>query len=120
MPNIQAAMLNDNIQSLIIQGMLRPYPSVKLSHTTVPTTINGGPHGMHTMGDTWVKAHKKASQTGTATTPSCTYCHGTTSAGTPLSAIKVAKTIKAGGFGVKKWAAGYQVSCFSCHNGPIK
>ena len=109
---------NDNIQSLAIQGHTGTISECKACHATVPTTVNGGPHGMHTTGDIWVKAHKKASKTGTATTPSCTYCHGTTSAGTPLSAIKVAKTIKAGGFGVKKWPAGYQVSCFSCHNGP--
>jgi len=84
----------------------------------VPTTVNGGPHGMHTTGNAWVKSHQEANKKGTATTPSCAYCHGTTSAGTPLSAIKVKKTINAGDFGTKNWPAGYQVSCFSCHNGP--
>jgi hypothetical protein len=74
---------------------------------------------MHTTGDAWAKAHEKANKNGSATTPSCAYCHGTTPAGTPLSAIKAAKkTINAGEFGTKTWSAGYQVSCFSCHNGP--
>ena len=112
--------VDDNTQSLAVQGHTGTIAECKACHATVPTTVNGGPHGMHTTGDAWVKSHKKASKIGTATTPSCTYCHGTTSAGTPLSAIKVAKTINAGPFGTKNWAAGYQVSCFSCHNSPIK
>jgi hypothetical protein len=110
--------VDDNTQSLAVQGHTGTIAECKSCHTTVPTTVNGGPHGMHTTGDAWVKAHEDASKNGTATTPSCAYCHGTTSAGTPLSAIKVAKTINAGEFGTKNWPAGYQVSCFSCHNGP--
>ncbi len=106
---------DDNTQSVAIQGHVGTLAECTACHTTVPTTVNGGPHGMHTTGNAWVKSHEDANKNGT---PSCTYCHGTTSAGTPLSAIKVAKTINAGEFGTKNWPAGYQVSCFSCHNGP--
>lgn len=109
---------DDNTQSIAVQGHSGTIAECKACHTTVPTTVNGGPHGMHTTGDAWIEVHKDANKNGTTTTPSCAYCHGTTSAGTPLSAIKVAKTINAGEFGTKNWAAGYQVSCFSCHNGP--
>ncbi|MCX7094629.1 MAG: hypothetical protein NTY50_14445 [Methylobacter sp.] len=109
---------DDNVQSEAVQGHSGTIAECKACHTTVPTTENGGPHGMHTTGDAWVKGHEEANKNGTATTPSCAYCHGTTRAGTPLSAIKVAKTINAGDFGTKNWPAGYQVSCFSCHNGP--
>jgi hypothetical protein len=98
---------NDNVQSLAIQGHTGTINECASCHSTVPTTVNGGPHGMHTTGDAWVSAHKKASKT------NCAYCHGTTSAGTPLSAIKVAKTINK-----KNFAAGTQISCYSCHNGP--
>ena len=108
----------ENIQSENIQGHAGPVAECTACHTKVPATVNGGPHGMHTTGNVWVKSHQEANKRGSATTPSCAYCHGTTSAGTPLSAIKVAKTINAGDFGVKNWPAGYQVSCFSCHNGP--
>lgn len=110
--------VDDNTQSIAVQGHSGPVAECSACHKTIPTTVNGGPHGMHTTGDAWVKSHEKANKNGSATTPSCAYCHGTTSAGTPLSAIKVAKTINAGEFGIKNWPANYQVSCFSCHNGP--
>lgn len=109
---------DENLQSIAVQGHAGTVAECKACHTTVPNTVNGGPHGMHTTGDAWVNQHEDANKNGTATTPSCSYCHGTTSAGTPLSAVKVAKTIDADEFGIKNWPAGYQVSCFSCHNGP--
>lgn len=109
---------DDNTQSIAVQGHAGTVAECTACHKTVPATVNGGPHGMHTTGNSWVKSHQEANKNGTAATPSCAYCHGTTAAGTPLSAIKVAKTINAGDFGTKSWPAGYQVSCFSCHNGP--
>ncbi|MEQ1636614.1 MAG: hypothetical protein ABL903_07970 [Methylococcales bacterium] len=113
-----SAHVDDNTQSIAVQGHAGTVAECSACHKTIPTTVNGGPHGMHTTGDAWVKSHEKANKNGSATTPSCAYCHGTTRAGTPLSAIKVAKTINAGEFGIKNWPANYQVSCFSCHNGP--
>lgn len=107
---------DENLQSIDLQGHAGPVAECTACHTTIPTTVKGGPHGMHTTGNPWVKAHQDAAEHGG--TASCTYCHGTTSAGTPLSAIKVAKTINAGDFGIKNWPAGYKVSCYSCHNGP--
>ena len=107
---------DDNTQSIAVQGHAGTVAECTACHKTMPTTVNGGPHGMHTTGNAWVKSHQDAAEhVGSA---SCTYCHGATPAGTPLSAIKVAKTINAGEFGIKNWPAGYQVSCFSCHNGP--
>ena len=109
---------DDNAQSITAQGHAGTIAECSACHATTPTTFNGGPHGMHTSGNAWVSSHQGAKKNGTATTPSCAYCHGTSNAGSPLSAIKVAKTINAGEFGTKNWPAGYQVSCFSCHNGP--
>ena len=105
--------VDDNTQSIAVQGHAGPVAECTACHNTIPTTVNGGPHGMHTTGDAWVSGHQSANKNGT---PNCTYCHGTTSAGTPLSAIKVAKTINAGSFGIKNWPKDYQVSCYSCHN----
>lgn len=102
---------DDNTQSIAVQGHAGTVAECTACHTTVPTTVNGGPHGMHTTGDAWVSSHKKASKTG------CDYCHGTTSAGTPLSAVKVTKTLAVEN-GTKTFAAGTQISCYSCHNGP--
>lgn len=107
---------DDNVQSIALQGHAGTVAECTACHKTVPNTVNGGPHGMHTTGNAWVNAHQDAAEHGGSA--SCTYCHGTTSTGTPLSAIKVAKTINAGEFGAKNWPAGYQVSCYSCHNGP--
>ncbi len=107
---------DENLQSIGLQGHAGPVAECRACHSTVPITVNGGPHGMHTTGNSWVSSHQDAAEH--AGTTSCTYCHGTTSAGTPLSAIKVAKTINAGEFGIKNWPAGYRVSCYSCHNGP--
>ncbi|WGS88258.1 hypothetical protein [Methylomonas sp. UP202] len=103
---------DENLQSIALQGHAGPIAECSACHTTVPNTVNGGPHGMHTTGNAWVNQHEDAGKSG------CSYCHGTTSAGTPLSEVKVAKTINAGEFGTKSWPAGYRVSCYSCHNGP--
>jgi hypothetical protein len=107
---------DENDQSIAVQGHAGPVAECTACHKTVPRTVNGGPHGMHTTGDSWVEDHKDAAEHGG--TAGCTYCHGDTAKGTPLSAIKVAKTINADEFGIKQWPAGYQVSCYSCHNGP--
>lgn len=98
---------DDNTQSIAVQGHAGTVSECSACHTTMPTTVSGGPHGMHTTGDAWVRSHQSASKS------NCSYCHGTTNAGTPLSAIKVAKTING-----KNFAAGTQISCYSCHNGP--
>jgi len=110
--------VDENVQSIAIQGHSGPIAECTACHKVVPSTVNGGPHGMHTTGNAWVEMHQEANKKGTATAPSCVYCHSTTKAGTPLSAVKMAKTINAGDFGRKKWPAGYRVSCYSCHNGP--
>lgn len=103
---------DDNLQSIALQGHAGPIAECTACHEKVPLTANGGPHGMHTTGPIWVEEHEDANNSG------CSYCHGTTSAGTPLSAVKEAKTVDADEYGIKHWEAGYQVSCFSCHNGP--
>ena len=109
---------DENAQSIAVQGHAGPIAECTACHATVPNTVSGGPHGMHTTGNSWVSNHQEANKNGSATTPSCSYCHGTTSAGTPLSAVKKATTLNAGDYGIKNWSAGYQVSCYSCHNGP--
>ena len=103
---------NDNIQSILLQGHAGTVDTCTVCHITKPSF--GGPHKdtMHVIGNSWVSGHQGANKS------TCAQCHGTTSAGTPYSAVKVAKTINAGVYGIKNWPAGYQVSCWSCHNGP--
>jgi hypothetical protein len=46
---------NDNIQSVQLQGHAGPLVECATCHTaSVPTTTNGGPHGMHPVGQSWV------------------------------------------------------------------
>ena len=97
----------DNALSIGLQGHAGTVAECTACHKTMPTTVSGGPHGMHTTGDAWVKQHEDANKTG------CTDCHGKDYRGSPLSAIKVAKVINN-----KSFAAGHQMNCYDCHNGP--
>ncbi len=97
----------DNALSVGLQGHAGTVAECTACHAKMPTTVSGGPHGMHTTGDAWVKSHENANKTG------CASCHGADYRGTPLSAIKVAKTINK-----KSFPAGHQMGCYDCHNGP--
>ena len=97
----------DNALSIGLQGHAGTVAECTACHATMPTTVSGGPHGMHTTGDAWVKSHEKASKTG------CTSCHGADYRGSALSEIKVAKTINK-----KNFPAGHKIGCYDCHNGP--
>ncbi len=106
---------NDNVYSTSLQG----YPGVirecSTCHNSVPTTVNGGPHGLHTVGQSWVNSHHDYAEGRLA---SCQYCHGADYRGTFLSQLKIAKTFNAGDFGTKTFPAGHMISCYDCHNGP--
>ena len=103
---------NDNVQSIAVQGHAGTVQECVACHATVPTTVNGGPHGMHPIGSQWVSRHKDSVGTAAARAE-CAYCHGADFRGSPLSRVKVAKT-----FGSHSFAAGQMVGCYDCHNGP--
>jgi hypothetical protein len=105
---------NDNVQSLALQGHTGTINECTVCHSTMPTTANAGPHGMHEVGQTWVTDH----HSGSVSRSTCQQCHGTTSSGSPLAVVKSRKTLNAGEFGNKTFAAGDRVTCWSCHNGP--
>lgn len=105
---------NDNLLSMDVQGHEGTIAECTACHKTVPTTVNGGPHGMHTVGQAWVSSHKSAAKSGTTT---CAYCHGADFRGTPLSATKVSRSLSVEG-GTKTFPAGHQFNCYDCHNGP--
>jgi hypothetical protein len=106
--------VNDNLQSISLQGHAGTVTECTACHTTVPNTTNGGPHGMHTIGSAWVKSHQSAAKSGTA---ACATCHGATFRGSPLSQVKMAKSFNAEGKTVA-FKAGQAVTCYDCHNGP--
>lgn len=111
-PSIHA---DDNTQSIAVQGHAGTVAECSACHTaTLPVTANGGPHGLHTFGQSWVTGHESAAKAGTT---SCAYCHGADFRGTVLSQVKMAKTFTVEN-GTKSFAAGQKVGCYDCHNGP--
>ncbi len=107
-----SSVQNDNLQSIALQGHVGKIAECGACHATVPSTTNGGPHGMHPVGQSWVSAHQDAAGNRTA----CQACHGTDYRGTVLSRTFGARTLSASG--TKNWFQGQQIGCYSCHNGP--
>ena len=107
---------NDNLQSIALQGYAGTVRECTVCHSTPPMTVNGGPHGMHTIGANWVSRH--GDLVGSAGGPTaCAYCHGSDYRGSPLSQVKVARSYSTE-HGTRAFAAGQNVGCYDCHNGP--
>lgn len=107
---------NDNVYSANLQGYAGRITECSTCHgTSLATTNNGGPHGMHTVGQAWVGSHPQYAQGGGSS--ACAYCHGSDYRGSSRSAVLTTKTFNADG-GSKTFTAGHQVSCYDCHNGP--
>jgi hypothetical protein len=105
------SVANDNVQSINLQGHAGMLSECSTCHATVPTTTNGGPHGLHPIGSTWVSQHQNVAETqGTA---ACQGCHGTDYRGTILSRVQANRTMAG-----RSFTAGTIIGCYSCHNGP--
>ena len=104
----------DNLQSISAQGHAGTIGECKACHTTVPFTANKGPHGMHTIGQAWVRGHGDIAEQASS---SCTACHGSDYRGSPLSKTMSARTFTTK-WGTKSFAARHAISCYDCHNGP--
>ena len=105
---------NDNIQSVNFQGHVGTIAECAKCHATVPQTANGGPHGMHPVGASWVSAHHDYAEHNRA---ACQGCHGIDYRGTVLSRAFGPRTLSTR-YGTKTLFRGAQVSCYMCHNGP--
>lgn len=105
---------NDNVQSIELQGHAGTLAECVACHSTVPSTTDKGPHGMHTVGQAWVKGHEDVAERNAAT---CKTCHGSDYRGHVLSRTFTARTFSVEGR-TKTYAAGQQVGCYDCHNGP--
>ncbi len=103
---------NDNVQSQQLQGHTGPLIECVACHTTTPATISGGPHGMHPVGQEWIRGHAREGQS----TVQCQACHGRDLRGTALSAMLADRTLDARG--TKKLWRGFQIGCYNCHAGP--
>ena len=105
------SILNDNVQSMNLQGHAGMLSECSTCHSTVPTATNGGPHGLHPIGTSWVTAHQQVADSNGTT--SCQGCHGIDYRGTILSRVQANRTLDG-----KAFAAGTIIGCYSCHNGP--
>ena len=105
---------NDNVLSQDLQGHAGTVNECTACHVTVPNTVSGGPHGMHTTTSAWISNHRSAAKNNLA---ACAYCHGPIYQGTALSQVKMSKTFSTER-GPKAYAPGQQVGCYDCHNGP--
>ena len=105
-----SAISNDNVQSINLQGHAGMLSECTACHKTIPSTTNGGPHGLHPIGTVWVSQHQNVAELGTTT---CQGCHGTDYRGTILSRVKTDRTMAG-----KSFPSGTIIGCYSCHNGP--
>jgi hypothetical protein len=105
----------DNLQAMNRQGSSGPLGNCTTCHKTGISSTNGGPHGMHAVGSAWVSAHQNAAG---RNAQSCIPCHGTDLRGTALSQAFAPLTLSVSRAGTIQMFRGYQVSCYTCHNGP--
>lgn len=106
---------NDNLLSQDKQGHVGTLAECESCHAGgAPSTFTGGPHGMHPIGASWVSVHNDAAE---GHLDSCATCHGTDHHGTVLSRALGDRTLSTE-YGTLNLWRGFQVSCYSCHNGP--
>jgi hypothetical protein len=108
---------NDNLQSLNIQGHVGTLVECVACHGANPATVNGGPHGLHPIGQGWIDDHGDLLEEGGANVSDCAACHGSNYRGTVLSRSGGERTF-ATPFGTKHFWRGFSVGCYDCHRGP--
>lgn len=107
--------VNDNLQSIALQGHAGTLVECATCHGTMPHTIAGGPHGMHPIGAGWISDHGDAAEDGGG--EACRACHGTDYRGTVLSMSKADRVFDTR-YGTRTFWNGFQIGCYACHNGP--
>ncbi len=108
-------LASDNQYSLGLQGHVGKIDDCNVCHTNLPTQLDQGPHGLHTIGQSWVSGHHQYAE-GSGYTR-CAACHGSTYRGSALSQTSVARSFTVEGRTVN-FSAGSQIGCYDCHNGP--
>jgi PKD repeat protein len=113
---LSSAQANDNVQSQQLQGHVGSLVECLACHPTVPSTVNGGPHLMHPVGQTWISGHRREGR-GSA---QCQACHNSDYRGTVLGLMQSDQNFSGGGDGggIQPFWRGFQIGCYNCHNGP--
>ncbi len=111
----ESSQKEDNLQSINAQGHAGTIAECIVCHKSTPRTVNGGPHGLHTVGEEWVKMHGDVVEENGAFL--CKACHGNDFGGSFLSKTFAKRVFKVEHIN-KTFEKGHQVSCYDCHNGP--
>jgi len=106
---------SDNVQSIQIQGHKGVLADCKSCHATVPSTMDGGPHGMHPIGEWWIKEHHDYVGRCAAALPVLPR-QGLPRHGAVARARR--RSFATEKFGTKKFFQGSQIGCYACHAGP--
>jgi hypothetical protein len=101
---------NDNLRNIRLQGHSGVLAECTACHTNSPSTVTGGPHGMHPVGTNWISGHQNAAESNSSR---CRACHGTDYRGTVVSRMFATRTLSG-----HTLFQGAIVSCYDCHNGP--
>lgn len=117
---------NDNVRNIALQGHAGVMIECTACHVAIPNTPNGGPHGMHPLGQAWVggagiTGHNDWISFIPGGVAACQPCHGTDYRGTVLSRAKANRTLVANfdlGSVTVQLFPGAVVGCYTCHNGP--
>jgi len=114
-PTLQA---NDNVYPQALQGYVAKITECTVCHSTVPVSPTGGPHGIHTIGQSWVNQGGHQSYVDAYGYQACAYCHGLKYNGSVLSQTKIQRVFAVDDGKNKTFPALHQFTCFDCHNGP--
>lgn len=106
-----SAYRNDNVQCQNLQGHVGMLVECTACHGPMPVTTSGGPHGMHTLGQAWVTAHRED----TVNRSGCNACHGPDYSGTVLSRAQADRSLTEPAVAFFR---GQQIGCYECHFGP--
>jgi len=117
---------NDNLRNIAIQGHAGVMVECTACHVSTPNTPDGGPHGMHPVGQAWVSGegitgHNDWISFVPGGVASCQACHGLEYRGTVLSRAKANRTLTANFDAASvtvQLFPGAIVGCYTCHNGP--
>jgi hypothetical protein len=113
---------NDNLRNERIQGHAGVMVECTACHTSMSvnsTTARGGPHGMHPVGQTWVREHHDF----IGNLANCRACHGADYRGTVLSRMQTTRAISVSMDGTVvsfPTFKGAEVGCYNCHDGPFE
>lgn len=105
---------NDRLMAQGAQGHAGTIEDCAACHRGNLNTVTGGPHGMHPVGQTWIRGHHRPAE---QNPESCKNCHGADYSGTELSQMLAARRMTGEGQTFDYWR-GYRVGCYNCHDGP--